>query len=215
MEPENKLENQAPENKDSGAPDMLNSMSQPTVQEAQPVVAQIGARLAQTEAKEETREVESHEPTQFDLSKLSLDQMQALKQALNATPDSSTRKKENPVVLLRVINGMIVKDFKRAFLGLVEDPENHRQVERHLIPVLLEGQRDYTNMRYTEFMQSERVKAEIISTRKENDDIVEGTVQSNETGRPTEMLVKRTKDFFTVKLADGRTLEIESKMANA
>lgn len=201
------------ENKDQG--DMLDSMSTPTVQEAQPVVASIGARLAQTEAKEEEKVAESHEPIQFDLSKLSLDQMQALKQALNATPDSATRKKENPVVQLRTNNGKIVIDFKRAYLGLVEDPENHRQIERHLIPVLLEGERDYINVRYTEFMQYDRIKCEIVSTRKENDDIVEGTVISNETGQPTEMLVKRTKDFFTVKLPDGRRLEIEAKMANA
>jgi hypothetical protein len=196
-------------------PDMLGAMTKPDEAVGQPVVQNISERLSQAESKPVNNQVNSHEPLQFDISKLSGDQLQALKQALNATPDSATRKKENPVVLLRVINGSVVKDFKNAYLGLVEDPENHRQVERHLIPVLLDGARDYVSMRYSEFMQSDRVKAEVISTRKEDDSVVEGTVMSNETGRPTEMLVRRTKDYFTVKLPDGRQMEIEARMANA
>ncbi len=194
---------------------MLGAMTKPDEAVGQPVVQNISERLSQAESKPVNNQVNSHEPLQFDISKLSGDQLQALKQALNATPDSATRKKENPVVLLRVINGSVVKDFKNAYLGLVEDPENHRQVERHLIPVLLDGARDYVSMRYSEFMQSDRVKAEVISTRKEDDSVVEGTVMSNETGRPTEMLVRRTKDYFTVKLPDGRQMEIEARMANA
>jgi hypothetical protein len=180
-----------------------------------PVVAEVVQSLQKNEEIAKEVVVPSTQPVQFDLTSFTVDQLQALKQALNATPDSATRKKENPTVMLRTMNGNVILDFKNAYLGLVEDPENRRQVERHLIPVLVTGSKDYVSIRYTEFMQLERVKGEIISTRKENDDRIEGTVVSNETGRPTEMLVKRTKDFFTIKLEGGQTLEIESKMANA
>lgn len=208
-----------PENNAGGTENndaLMNAVSQAQQGDGTPpIVAEVVQGLQKSEEVAKEAPVPSTQPVQFDLSSLTGDQLQALKQALNATPDSATRKKENPIVLLRTMNGSIVTDFKNAYLGLVEDPENRRQVERHLIPIRLEGSNEYINVRYSEFMQFERVKAEIISTRKEPDDHVEGTVVSNETGRPTEMLVKRTKDFFTVKLADGRTLDIEAKMANA
>lgn len=195
---------------------LMNAVSQAQQGDGTPpIVAEVVQGLQKSEEVAKKVEVPSTQPAQFDLSSLTGDQLQALKQALNATPDSATRKKENPTVMLRTMNGSVIIDFKNAYLGLVEDPENRRQVERHLIPVLVMGAKDYVSIRYSEFMQLNRVKGEIISTRKESDDRIEGTVTSNETGRPTEMLVKRTKDFFMVKLETGETLEIEAKMANA
>ncbi len=194
---------------------LLSAVSQQVKGDTPPVVAEILESLQKTEEQSKPVVVPSTNPVQFDLTSLTGDQLQALKQALNATPDSATRKKDNPTVMLRTMNGNVILDFKNAYLGLVDDPENHRQVERHLIPVLVMGAKDYVNIKYSEFMQLERVKGEIISTRKESNDQIEGTVTSNETGRPTEMLVKRTKDYFTIKLEGGQTLEIEAKMANA
>lgn len=150
----------------------------------------------------------------FDITKLTQDQVQALKAMLAATPDSQRRKKENPRVTLRNIGGKIVVDFKNAFLALIEDVENNRQLYRHKIPVKFRGEDKFENVLYSEFINSERVVCEVVSSKQEVEEIVEGEVVSRQTGQLVEMVVKKVRSFFTIKLPDGDTLEIEGRIAN-
>lgn len=180
------------------------------------VVSSVAARLEQNEAKQSVQEG-THEatPVPFDISRLSKEQIQTLKSMLAATPETQTRKKENPRVRLRSIGGKIVIDHKNAYMALVRDPANHREVERHKIPVQFYGEEGYSDMLYSDFINSEQVFCEVLSTRREVDEVVEGVTTSRETGLPTEMVVKYVRDYFTVKLPNGDTVEIMGKVANA
>jgi len=185
--------------------------------EPQNVAETIGQRLSQQEEGESKGEqvINPENPVPFDLSKLSTEQLQNLKAMLAATPDRVQRKKKNPTVKLRVIDGKVVMDFKNAYKALVDDPENNRKVERTHIQVKLQGEDTYHSVLYRDFMQADQVVCEILSTRQDKDEIVEGETISRETGRPVEMIVTVVKDFFTIKLPDGSTTEIEGRLANA
>lgn len=181
------------------------------------VTETIGQRLSQQEAGEDKGEqvLNPENPLPLDLSKLTTEQLQTLKSMLAATPDRVQRKKKNPTVKLRVIDGKVVMDFKNAYKALVDDPENNRKVERTHIQVKLQGEEKYHSVLYRDFMQAKQVVCEIVSTRQDKDEIVEGETISRETGRPVEMIVTVVKDFFTIKLPDGSTVEIEGRLANA
>jgi hypothetical protein len=179
------------------------------------ITASIAKRLEGEEqevAKEEGINPES--PLPFDLTRLSKEQLQSLKSMLAATPDAQIRKKKNPTVFLRRIDGKMVQDFKRALLALVDDPENRRQVERHVIPVKFFGEDKYVDVLYSLFINSERVQCEVKKSRNEVIEIVEGEVMSAETGRLVDMVKKEVKYWFIVKLPDGEEVEIEAKVAN-
>lgn len=170
---------------------------------------------AASKPAESAQDVKSAQPQAFDLSSLTPEMLANLKQMLNATPDRIARKKENPIVKLRVMNEKIIVDYKNAYTGIVRDTELRADVERPLIPVLLEGESDFQTILYSLFMELPQVKCQVVSARKEEVDVPDGECISNITGRPTEMLVHIVKDFFTVKLPDGSTREFEGRIINA
>lgn len=184
---------------------------------AKPNIASISERLSEQESGEArgSEVMNTETPIPFDLSQLRPEQLQQLKQMLAATPDRIVRKKKNPTVTLRVINDKVIVNHKNTYKALVDDPENNRKVERHHIPVLFQGDKDYTVIMYKEFINSPRVACEVTGTRSETDEIVEGETVSRETGQMVEMVVKVIRDYFTIKLPDGSTIEIEGKIANA
>lgn len=151
----------------------------------------------------------------FDLSKLTLEQLQTLKAMLNNTPDRVARKSVNPTTMLRRMNGKIVVNFRNAYLSLVDDPENSRKVERHKIPVQFQGETGFTEVMYKDFMESERVRCEIVKTYAEPDNHVEGEVFSKERGAFVEMEVTSMHYTFDVKTPEGDLIRIEGKVANA
>ena len=162
--------------------------------------------------------MEPETPLPIDITKFSREQLQQLKAMLAATPEGISRKKEKPRVSIRKIDGNLVVDYKRAYLGLVKDHELNRDVERHLIPVKFLGAKDYANIVYGKFMESERVSCEVLTTRQEVVETVEGQTVSRETGQLVEMVRKEIKFWFTIKLPEGSsqdTVEIEGKIANA
>lgn len=189
---------------------------EPTPEPKKDPVASVAERLSETGgAEKEDGVVREEAAIPFDITKLNRDQIQTLKAMLNATPDASTRKKQNPRIRLRRIDGQFVQDFKNAYLALVEDKENRREVERHVIPVQFIGSKEFTNVMYSRFINSEQVACEVIDYRQKVEEIPEGETISRQTGTLVEMVRKEMRVWYTVKLPDGSTVEIEGKVANA
>lgn len=150
----------------------------------------------------------------FDISKLSVDQIQQLKSVLSATPDRAASAKGSTNVKIRKINDKYVIDFKQAFLGVVDDEVLQKKVERHIIPTKLEGAEDYVNIDYKRFMQSEQVDCKVLDMRKDEQPIVEGETY-DEYDRLVEMIRTEVVVTLVVKTPEGRELTIPGKIANA
>jgi len=181
------------------------------------VVESVQQRLAgeSTAQQKVEGEVHAESPLPFDLSKMSREQLQTLKSMLAATPDSRERKQRNPIINLRRIDGKMIANFENAYLGLVSDPENRREVERHLIRVQFYGEEEFKPILYSKFINSERVPCEVIDHKTSTTPIIEGETISRETGLPVEMVRTEVKNWFTIKLPDGSQVEIEARLANA
>jgi len=151
----------------------------------------------------------------FNINQLTHEQLQALKAQLAATPDRVDQRQKNAIVKLRVIDGKIVKDFKNAYLGLVDDEVKQAKIERHIIPVLLEGEDSYKNMLYKQFMQSPQIECEVVDMRQKSVPIVEGETY-DPYGQLVEMVRTDVQYIFDVKTPDGRVIEnIAGKIVNA
>lgn len=180
----------------------------------------ISDRLSQKEAgggAENTSVAEAHTALPFDIASLNREQLQALKSMLAATPDGGSRKKLKPRIRLRRIDDNIVTDFKRAKLGLVDDHELGRKVERHLIEVKYLGSENYVTVLYKNFIESEQVACEVLSERHETNEVVEGETISRETGALVDMVRRDVLYWFTVQLPEGSspaTVEIPARVAN-
>lgn len=189
-----------------------------TVEQDKDKVADISARLSENQQEQKTKD--TNEPTAqeslaFDMTKLSPEQLQQLKAMLAVTPERLSTKKANARTFIRTIGGKYVAATKNAYLALVYDPTRLTEVETHKIPVKFVGEDKFIDMIYTEFMRAERVPCEIVSIRQEQERRVEGEVVQRETGKIVEMEVKIVNYFFTVKLPDGTTAEIDGTAANA
>lgn len=193
----------APESKTADVP--TNISNKLSAQET------LGAQKENSVASPET-------PLPVDISQLSHEQLQLLKSMLAATPDSMKRKKENPRISLRVINGNLVVDHKNAYLGLVKDHELNRDVERHIIPIRYLNSETFEPVIYKNFILSDRVVCEVVAFRNKVEEFVEGETTSMETGKKVEIIRKEVKTWFTIKLPEafgGKEIEIEGRIANA
>ncbi len=180
----------------------------------------IAQRLSAKEGSdigEGSKVAEPASPLPFDINSLSKEQLQSLKAMLEATPDSIKRAKSRPLIELRTYEGKIVVDFGKAYMGVVHDVAQNRDVERPLMLVKFLGETEYTPVQWKKFMDSERVACEVLSTRTDVREISEGETFSRESGRLVEMIRKETLVWFLVKLPEGspvETVEVEGKVAN-
>lgn len=178
----------------------------------------ISEKLSQGEAKDKKdgeKVAEPVNPIPFDLNSMSLEQRQQLKAMLAVTPDAQVNKRVNNTVTLRKIDGKIVEDFKNSYQGVVRDDEQNRDVVKPLIPVKLEGEDEYKTLLLSQFINAERVPCEVISKREDKREIKEGETISRKTKQPVEMVRTEVVTFFTIKLPNGDTREIEGRLANA
>lgn len=204
----------------SGAPAEEGSNLTPTPEApATPVVSAIGARLS---GMEKTADVIPDAPipkeaVAFDITKLTAEQLQSLKSQLSVTPEHAAMKKGNATTDLRKIQGKYVIDYQNSHLALVYDPARLSEVEALVLPVRFQGDEPgkFTNVLWNDFMLSDRVKCEILSIREVKGSRVEGEIVQRETGRLVAMEVQFVNHFFTVKLPDETTVEIEGKASNA
>jgi len=183
----------------------------------QAVIPSISDRLSENEVKDNDTGENVHAETAlpFDISKMSKEQLQVLKSMLAATPEGGKKPKQKPQIKIRTIDGKVMEDFKNAYLALVRDSVNNRDIERHKIPVKFFGHKDYEDILYKTFMEAEFTTFEILSTRRELEEVVEGETISRETGTLVDLVIKKVKDFFTIKLPNGETVEVPAKIANA
>lgn len=177
--------------------------------------ASISADLASRDTPEETEVLQSEEvKPAFDIASLSHDQLQALKAAIAATPDRVDQKHVNNTIKVRMIDGKLVVDFKNAFLGMIMDETLQRKVERHIIPVLLEGETEFKNMMYRDFMQGEQVVCEVIDMIPKTTPVVEGQTY-DPFGQLVEMVRTEVTYKMNVKKPDGKMIELPGKISNA
>lgn len=152
----------------------------------------------------------------FDITKLSLEERQALKEMLSATPDSINRKNKVATLSIRKIYDKYVVAFGKAYLNLVDDQVLQKKVERHYIPVLFFGEDKMIPVDYRDFQLSERVNCEIIDKVVKLEPKIEGEVMSRETGTLVNLVRQEVKTFFKIKLPTGEIIEaLDGEFANA
>lgn len=155
----------------------------------------------------------------FDPTKLSSAQLRQLKSMLAVTPDDLVAEKGGLRHTLRKINGKYVVEIGGTYQTYIEDPELRAKVLKHMIKFRLDGkkyeQAEWEEMLYEEFMYAERVACEEVSVRTEVEYKKEGLVRSKENGLMVERQSKIVKYFYTVKLPEGRTIEVPGTVVNA
>lgn len=198
------------------------TMREQTTPPAEPVVQGIAQRLANqapAPTPEETAKPTANTPMMIDLANLSTEQLSMLKSMLSVTPDKVQQKRGNIIIQIRktVVNDedRYIIDFKRSRLALDYHAETGKEYETHVLPVLLDGEAEYKDMNYTEFMQSDRVNVEVLSQRSKETITEEGQVLQRATGKLVNKEVKTMEYWYTVKLPNGEVVELQGKMANA
>lgn len=155
----------------------------------------------------------------FDINKLTEEQIRVLQAKLASVPHKVEKGKDGvnkKMIRLRRIDGKIVSDFKNAYNSLVDDPENQRKVYRHVIPIRFFGGADeYTNILYSDFINAEQVWCEVVSERKETEEVVVGETFHRESGKLVEMVERKSHKWYTIKLPSGEIVEISARLANA
>lgn len=201
-----------------------NKSNQPNNEEQEQISSQISEELSEKQGQEESQQQEENEQqatpqeqtsAPFDLSQLSQEQLQQLKEMMNQTPDRIKTKKENPKVRLPIVNGKRVINFSKAYLRGVYDPERGGTRERQHIDIQFEGEKEMTTVLYRDFMQSPREEAEIVSIETQNDGGVVGETWSKEKQAPVEMRIDGKKEFFNLKTQDGKELKLSARLVNA
>ena len=170
--------------------------------------------VEQDEVKDDTVPTTEEPAPAIDISKLSVEQLQALKSALDTTPDRASTADKSKEVKVRKIGDKYVIDFKPAYLTYAMDETQQRKVERHMIPVKLEGETEFTDMPYKHFMGSEQVVCKVLAMPKEDRPIIEGETY-DEHDRLVEMVRMEVIYTLKIKTPEGRELSIEGKIANA
>lgn len=187
-----------------------------------PVVQGVASRLSERAVEEVERPTDvpqPHTPLGFDFSQLSSEQLSTLKAMLNVTPDQVQQARGNVRIEIRAVDTedgtRYVVDFKQSRKAVGYDAETGHEYETNKIEVLLDGDTEYTDMFYNEFMELERVPVEVMSTRTETQVLNEGQVVQRETGKLVNKEVKINHYFYNVKLPNGRLVELAGKLANA
>ena len=185
--------------------------------EPENIVEDISNKLSE-EGVEKTKKTNftPKETIPFDPTKLTSEQIQTFKAMLEATPEKLSKEVVNPRVTIRKHKGKYVIDYKRAYEKVVKDIEQNKEVLKHIIPVLYNGEKEYVDILYPEFINAERVSCEVIKHTEENKKFIEGETISRVTGRLTELVRMERIHHFTIKLPDNEgVLDIDGKMANA
>jgi len=168
----------------------------------------------EVEEEEETDAPQAATPSPaIDISKLTDEQLQEVAARMSALPTRADQRTKGQKCKLRMYNDKIVVNFKDAYLGLIEDPENNRMLERHLIKILLNGENEYISIPYRTFMHLDQIECDVINRREQVFNDVKGTTY-DEHDRLVEMTVTRKEYTFDVKTPDGKELSVEGKVSN-
>lgn len=177
------------------------------------IADEVAKEIEEDEAEEtDTPRAETPVPA-IDISKLTLEQLQELQARLNATPSAAETQKHKMYIKLRDYNGQLIVNFSNAFIGLMDDPENNRQVHRHFIKIQLQGEDEMRTIPYQQFMQLEQVNCEVIKEMASEDPIKTGSTY-NEHGELVEMVVVKKEYEYRILTPDGEELVVSGNVAN-
>lgn len=157
---------------------------------------------------------QSQQTAPLNIDDLSEEDIRRLKARFAATPDRIRPEKKFISVRLRKIDGKIVTNFSNAYKALIDDAENNRKVERHMIKIQFFGEKEQVPMLYSEFINAEQIACQVVSQRQEVEEQYEGQVISRQTGRLTDMIRRITHKWYSVKLPSGEVLEIDGRIIN-
>lgn len=181
----------------------------------------IGAELTekaqeQVETTATADKPEAAAPVAFNLNDLTADQLANLKAALDGVAPANIRpKKQNSTVTLREMDGKLVVSFSNAFQRLVMDPESRAEKMRQHIAVKFLGEDKETTVFYQDFMSAQRVKCEVVSVKVDHKEKQMGEVYHKDLKRRVPQMVEWDERSMTLKLPDGKMLEINEKYVNA
>lgn len=182
------------------------------------VVSNIAEKLSKSTQVAEHNNAQVVEPSDsvpFDISKLSIEQIQQLKHILEVTPNSVKKVVRKPTTKIRTLDGKYLVEAKRSFMRLRKNTIEGRDELAHYILVRFHGEANFVEKDYREVMQADRIVCEIVSTRYEDASYIEGEpVVHRETGKLTEREVKVTVPYYTIKLPNGETVELKGEMSN-
>lgn len=150
----------------------------------------------------------------FDVTKLSLAERQALKEALAFTPDANVKKNNGNTLTLRKIEGKYVIAFGKAYKQLVDDEVLQKKVEREYIKISFFGEEKPSIVSYRDFQLSERVSVEIVEKIAKTIPVSEGQIMSKQTGSLIEANKMVVADSFKIRLPEGDLVTINGEYAN-
>ena len=183
------------------------------------VVNNISQKLSETANEQVERtgdEIDSKESVPFDITKLSIEQLEILKSQLNATPDRVSKKKGNPRVFMRrTEDGRFVVKFKRAYLTMMMNEQLQAKEAILVIPVLYYGATEFVDMRWDAFQELEKVSCEVLEDFSKTEEVDDGVTISRETGQEVVMTKTIVRHFFKIKLSDKDIVQVEAEYANA
>lgn len=203
------------ENKDSTGGNVQSTAGSETVEKK---IEDIGSRLSANPPKEVRKNADAPKEqvaVPFDFDKLTPEQLQSLKARLAVTPERVSQKKANARAELRRIDGRYITAIKNSYLALVYDPTRLAEVETHIIPVKFHDSEKFVDINWAKFMLAERVSCEILRMSEEKGHRVEGEILQRETGKYVQMEVTTVNYFFTIKLPDGKEIEVDGSASNA
>jgi len=151
-------------------------------------------------------------PIAFDISKLTPTELVQLKAMLAETPERQTDK--GHTITVRRFNEKYVIGVGTARTRSVLDPIEQKPITKVTIPVLYLGADSFEDADYKEFMQSERVKCKVESTREIKDREVHGIVYSMELKREVEQVVNTCVRYYKVTLPTGEQIELFEDAVN-
>lgn len=196
---------------------VVGNPTQPTAEEKNDIDS-IVDDLANDIEKQETTETDAPKAEQpapaIDISKLTIEQLQELQARLSATPSRADSRATGKIIKVRMYRGQPVVDIGNAYVGLMDDPENNRKVERHIIPFKVAGSDEQMHLPYRQFLQLEQAECEVLDTQSRTIPEKKG-VTYNEHDELVEMMVTKVEHFFDIRLPDGKEIKIEGKVANA
>jgi hypothetical protein len=166
-------------------------------------------------AKKTTEGTASEETAQssgIDLSKLTQDDLKRLKALLDETPE--TTGKMGRTITVRFHDDEYVVGIGQCRSSFVHDPVENKSVGKTVIPVLYFGEEKYKDVDYKDFMQSQRVKCEVLGERKVEDRIVEGIVYSMERKREVEQGLETCVRYYRVRLPNNEEIELFEDAVN-
>lgn len=166
-----------------------------------PTPETIAQRLQEQGKNEVKQEINTEQTVPFDISRLSKDQLQALKMALNATPDTPTKKRDGITIQLRkTAEGETIVWFGTVYKRYIQNPETLGQINTEMIKYKVYGNDEAKEMKYEEFMLLEKDTFKVVDIDIQDNVKVVGEVVARETGQLMDAVVNNSLRSYTVEI---------------